>query len=1104
MSGGSKKVTVGYWYRMLFGYGWCKGPIDAFLELRGGGRTAWKGVVTQTSRIYVNALNLWGGEKKEGGLQGYFDVQLGEADQGVNDYLQTRLGRDQPTYRGKAIGVWRGGRYGAMNPYPKRLEFKVRRILRGWDGDECWYAEKAGIWVVPNQAFIEDLAFPATAAGAGSYAGIVLTGGFDSNDTLVIDKVPGMRYRAWSPWNSDSDGNAAGKPWTNTFSVTAGGATAQYWPEFFSTPETAESAAARQRIQISGHSVYTIWMYDIPVNDNRGGLSLRVYKNGTLGMNPAHILYDSLTAGDMQGEPAGMINQESFIAAADKLFDEGFGLCTTYDPDAETIEEFQQRVCNVIGASLTQSRINGQYYLDLIRGDDTEDLLIITADDIIELKWEPVPLTELVNQITVEWFDPERKEHRSTPPVQSLGAIQAAGKVIPEVMRYPEIPTEDLALRVAARDLQARSTPLTRFALTANRRRGIWALRPGQRFRLQSPQDGFADIVCVLGDIDVGTLTSGRITIKAVQDVFGMPDTVYVEAEAGQAPPQNLPPAASPHQRLIEAPYVELVANMSGSELAAFPDDAGAIMAMASQPLSGLNYSLWSGAEGTELEDNGSGDWCPVARVVEEADYLDTEFTLTAGSNLEDIVVGSWALWDEEIVRVDAIDLDALTLTIGRGCADTVPHKHDANSLIYFCGDWGATDDVQYVDGETVTAKLLTRTSSAELSIDEAAELAVDMNHRQHRPYPPSRVRINGQAYPDVVSGDLVVEWAWRDRLMQADKLIDHNAGSIGPEPGTTLSAFFYLNGNLDHSEHEAVASPIVYSPSGEGNIRVELETIRDGVAAHQRFIHVAQRGSAPWTPEYLTKAPEIWLDDESDMQVIAEAVAEWANKGTAGGVFSQSSAGARPFALDDSVVGRRVVTFDGTDDVLVASSGPIRDVFRNTGAGWAFAVYARTERRIGYHQVFEVSTAGSVTRFGVGVLDDESYVAARRLDSSGAQLLIDEIEQPDKDFHFQYGHILWSSAEARVQTDGKAATTTGGFLTAGVTQNTASSRMVLGCSAGLVAFAPVKIAAVIGGSGSLPSESEIQKLEGWAAHRYGLTGNLPESHPYKGAPPLL
>jgi hypothetical protein len=38
----------------------------------------------------------------------------------------------------------------------------------------------------------------------------------------------------------------------------------------------------------------------------------------------------------------------------------------------------------------------------------------------------------------------------------------------------------------------------------------------------------------------------------------------------------------------------------------------------------------------------------------------------------------------------------------------------------------------------------------------------------------------------------------------------------------------------------------------------------------------------------------------------------------------------------------------------------------------------------------------------------------------------------------------------------------------------------------------------------SLPSRANQQRLEGWAAHKYGLTAKLPADHPYKNAPPMV
>jgi hypothetical protein len=48
---------------------------------------------------------------------------------------------------------------------------------------------------------------------------------------------------------------------------------------------------------------------------------------------------------------------------------------------------------------------------------------------------------------------------------------------------------------------------------------------------------------------------------------------------------------------------------------------------------------------------------------------------------------------------------------------------------------------------------------------------------------------------------------------------------------------------------------------------------------------------------------------------------------------------------------------------------------------------------------------------------------------------------------------------------------------------------------------------AVIGGalkSGHALTDTEIDKLFGWAAHKWGLTANLPALHPYKSSAPTV
>lgn len=860
MSSGSKKQTVGYWYKYLHHFGLCDGA-DALLEMRVGDRTAWRGLATTNQRLSVNKPKLFGGEESEGGLVGEFDLRMGGADQTANDYLIAQLGEDQPTHRGKLCVVWRGGRWSAMNPYPKPAAFKVRRILAGWENDTPWYPEKAAIPMIPPEPlamyFAIDLSgsmdeltpngqtrltnMKTSIIGALNAVGGVLLplgvrldvmivgwGGGEGNvlaresilrrditSTTLTELVSWVSSRVTDYWThfpaavADAATFFGDSPATSvrmSFFITDGQP-----GNFAGLDPIAEATAAGQTLlAIAGLRAYG---FNIDLEDteqtaklDNSDAGVSVVKGGEpdaltnaileaigglTAMNPVHILYDSLTHSTMQGEPVGLINDAAWRAAADKCYSEGFGLCTEYA--GGPIREFQRRILDVIAGGMSQSRVDGLYYVDLIRGDyDLESLPIIGPDDIVELVQEPSVVTEQVNSIAVEWFDPQTKQTRTTSPVQALGAIQAAGRPISETREYPEIPEQGLALRVAGRDCRAASSPKSRFELTLNTR--AFDLRLGRQFRLQSPADGIADMVCVVMTQDNGTLLDGRCRFSAIQDVFGMPVTVYAAPEPGLAVPGENRPVAAAYQRLIEAPYVELVTSLSRADLDYLPDDAGYVLTMAARPSIGQHYTVATAGVGESYQTYGTAEWCPSALVVAAAERNATSFTLSGGTDLDDVEVGTWALWDDEIVRVDAIDSEALTLTLGRGCADTVPHAHAAGSRIWFCGDWTGTDGREYPGAETVRAKLLTRTTTGELTLSSAAELSVLTDSRALRPYPPGSVKVNDVAYPETIGEDdgIDLTWAHRDRLLQDDQLIDTTVGSIGPEAGTTYNLRFF------------------------------------------------------------------------------------------------------------------------------------------------------------------------------------------------------------------------------------------------------------------------------------------------------------------------
>lgn len=871
--GKGSKPTIGFWYHVAFHHGLSIGPLDAFLEFRGGDKTAWSGELTESGTIHVNAPMLWGGEKDQGGIVGDLDVMFGESTQVPNPYLVQTFGNQTAAWRGFATVAFKGGRYGAMNPYPQKPSYKFRQIVNHWDDPGCWYPEKAQIVVKPGSLYTADLAFAATDATLdGSHAGIVISG-LSRSDTIVIDKPPGLTYPAYSYWDADDNPYADGLSWTNAFWVTDDAGTRSYWSgvvtdlipaERYASAAAAEAAAVGRYVVLSGSTSYKIWIRDTPVYDNRGGLSLRVFKGGTFAINPAHALYYSRTNSDMGRETRASINDASLRAAADKLYDEGFGICPEWDPANESVEDFEKRICKLIGGSFTRSLEDGQWYLDLARGDYVlADLPILTDDDILDFKEQPAILDNAVNSVSVSYFDPEKKETIVTAPVRAMGLVAAFG-TIHQTTNYPEIPTDALSTRVAQRDMLATATPTRAFDLVTTR--VAWNWRPNQYFRLQAPKRGIADMVCIVGEHNAGTLKSGAIKMKVAQDTFSMPTTSFVQVEPGvdTRPPQT--PTAITAQRALEAPYVEIAAMLSRADLAALPDDVGYAMAVAGAPSGDIDYTMMVQSSGGDYVDAGRGDWCATALLNEAAGYADTSFTLGASSGLTAVQTGMGVLWDDEIARVDAIDLDAGTITLARGCADTVPVDHAAGSRLWFYPTGFAYSLTEFTAAEAVDVKLLANTGSQQQDLADATALPIVFGQRQVRPYPPGNLQINGELYPAVVdAGTVTLSWAHRDRLLQADQLIDTTSTSIGPEAGTTYTVRVYVDGVLDSTSAGITGTSFNPTISGIGSVRIAISSVRDALESWQELAATFSYGAE----ERTTETGDIRLTEDGAIRVV-------------------------------------------------------------------------------------------------------------------------------------------------------------------------------------------------------------------------------------------
>jgi hypothetical protein len=858
--GSGKKQTVGYHYEMLFHYGLCRGPVDAFLEFRGGDRTAWVGRLVSSDTIDIDMPNLWGGEEKEGGIVGPADVMFGEADQAPSAYLQSELTPQISGLRGKFTFLFKGGRFGTA-PYPKSVAFKVERIKAGWDNDEPWYPEKAAIpygvgaiasinqilrdtpwrylYTESNHvagASAEDFDDSGWAVGVGPFGNTyypdvntALPGGVSGSQVWTRKTISQIPPGAAVTVTVDSDDGAY--VWWNgqqLLNATVGHAVHVVAPEYVADVNQLAVQVKNAAPVGDGANIYS------GVDISWEGGAFVGY-----GMNPAHILYESLTSQHMLNEPVENIDEASFIAAADRFYAEGFALCTTYDHSRESIEQFQERIQTVVGATLSQSRIDGRYRLDVIRGDyDPETLPILSDADILEFTREPTSPFDSVNEVVVEWYDPTAKEKRTTTPLQSLGAIMASGAVMSETAKYYELPSEELALRVAARDLKNKSSPNNRFQMTTTRRKtSSW--RAGTFFRLQAPRRGIADMICMVAEISAGTLRSGAMTMTAIQDVAHLPDATYVVPQPGVDPNPNAPPEPVVDQLAIEAPYMEIAGTVPSAQLALIAPEAGYLLALAAPPGAGMNFRLFTKAGAEAYVDQGEADWTPTALVVEGAEALPTEtaFTLSDGSNLSRITIGTAALWGSEIVRVDAWNAGTGAITLARGVGDTVPQLHEPGERIWFYDLWAATDQREYLVGEEAFAKAATRTSSAELHVNFAPAMSVEMDQRAARPYPPANVKVAGSYAPTASVGTTVeITLAHRDRILQADQRVAWGEASVGPEPGTEYQARYYdaTDDTLLHTAPAFSGAAASHAFDFTGAVVLELHSVRDELESWQ------------------------------------------------------------------------------------------------------------------------------------------------------------------------------------------------------------------------------------------------------------------------------
>ena len=793
-------------------------------------------------RIRIDKPDLFGGESREGGIRGDVDVLMGGPGQGQNDYLAARMNGDVPGYRGLCSLVLRQV-YLGINPYLKPWAVRVTRVLTGEAGAAQWYPEKAAI--VP-EANISDAAIYIALDVSGSMSGTRMAAqkaGVAAlireigasvnpdrpNDIRIVLWNAGVAgaierremgpddYAALEAWmmalsNSTSGGTSFDAAFSQAGAFFAGGGSKRRIVIFVTDGEPSPVSSVDAALAIIrtlppadifgfnialANTTSTARIDNTPVdgvpvipagNPQALVASLRgAFGNGP-DMNPAHIIRECLTNRDWGLGYSTVEIGASFTAAADTLYTEGFGLSLIWQQDS-SIEEFIGSVLDHIDATLFIDRRTGLWELRLIRADYTAATLPL-FDETNVVDWGRLGRrapSDLVNSVTVRFTD-AWTDDTGAVSVTDTARVQSMGEVIATTLDYPGIRYQGLAIRVAERDLRALSVPLLTGEIVVNREGAD--LGPGDVIRLRSPRLGLDDVVMRISEIGQGDGRDNGIRLKLAEDVFALGATAIAGGRMPTGSGVAAPPRALSRRMVEEAPYWLLVRELGHSEadrILSEDPDAGAVVATGERPSAdALAAELWIDS-GTGPAQGGVVAFAPTALLA--TDVTDSPearvLPVTGWRDIGEVGIGTLASLNGELVRVDGITSTAIT--VGRGCLDTVPRGHAADTPVIFFDEGARITEDSWAAGETLAIRLLPETGRGTLAFVLAPEDSVTLDRRAIRPLPPGRVQANGSYAPDVdalIADNLDLTWTHRDRLTQTSPVIvDHTASSIGPEP---------------------------------------------------------------------------------------------------------------------------------------------------------------------------------------------------------------------------------------------------------------------------------------------------------------------------------
>lgn len=403
--------------------------------------------------------------------------------------------------------------------------------------------------------------------------------------------------------------------------------------------------------------------------------------------------------------------------------------------------DYITKILNHINGVKFDNPTTGKLTFKLIRNDyDIDEIKVFDVSNCVSCEFSRLDWSETNSAVALTFTDADHKYDEAQFTYTDISNRLITGSYTEKTIEGTYFTTPSNAKWLAQMSLLSAGYPLSAVNLVTNRI--AYDVTIGEPIKVSWEPYGIKQQVYRVTDVDYATLTDGKISITALEDVFGFDKIDYIYSGAPSWTDPSDDPIAVGRYLFMEMPY-EMVKSLKSF-----------IYAFAARPSSStVIWNIWRYKQGSYTITSNSTGWSTVARMTYgynvgyETDEIGFEVTSIGyeGSTLLDVKLMAinenptaynnrsglnLLIVDNEIMSYDSIELlpsgHYQIKGVIRGVFDTIPKEHTAESIVYFYeqklnvdGRGNAVCDEGNVVTEQLEITTESRTSAQPFSIDD-------------------------------------------------------------------------------------------------------------------------------------------------------------------------------------------------------------------------------------------------------------------------------------------------------------------------------------------------------------------------------------------------